>query len=309
MKITLLLSVLLFCFSSWARPEVEIAAVVEVSQRQELRLSDIVSVRNATSDMLNIMDRVVLREDSRDLLINQSIDSQEITKKLRDIWIQNRVAGAPPVFKIPAKVKIEFSARALSRQEFERKALNKLRVQCASCEHQVSIQSLPETEMRKWNVDWSPLAHAKGSFLLSFDDGSTQKKWISGSFKVFKKVPVAARFISQNEKLEVTDLSFENRDVTFAKDDILKTENLNESIASRTLSKGQIVWSSDLKKEPALKRGQIIKALIGSDDFEISLSVQAEEAGQIGDVIRVKNLETKKILSGVVIEKGMVRLQ
>lgn len=296
-------------FTLWARPEVEVASLVEVSQRQELRLSDIVEVKNITPEMLAIMETVVLREDSRDLLINQYIDSQEITKKLRGLWSQARGSGPTPVFKIPSRVKIEFSPRALSKKEFERKVSNRLRTQCPSCQYQVSIQSLPETEMRKWDVDWSVLSQAKGSFLLGFQDGTPQKKWISGTFKTLKEVPVATRFISQNERVQEQDFTYELRDITFAKDEILNLQSLSERLASRSLSKGQIVWPSDLKREPALKRGQMIKALIGSDGFEISLSVQAEEPGHVGDTVKVKNLDTKKILSGVVIEKGVVRLQ
>jgi flagella basal body P-ring formation protein FlgA len=66
---------------------------------------------------------------------------------------------------------------------------------------------------------------------------------------------------------------------------------------------------SDLKREPAAHRGQVVRALVGDQDFEISINASAEENGFIGDLIKVKNLETQKMMSGIVIDKGVVKVQ
>lgn len=98
-------------------------------------------------------------------------------------------------------------------------------------------------------------------------------------------------------------------DVTFAKDGSLRMEDIQGQMAARSLPVGSTVWASDLKREPAAKKGQIVKALLGDDSFEISVNMMAEDSGFVGDLIKVKNLETQKVLSGLVTEKGVVKLQ
>ena len=63
------------------------------------------------------------------------------------------------------------------------------------------------------------------------------------------------------------------------------------------------------KAEVQAKRGQIVKGTLGDDDFQISLNVEAQDSGYIGDVIKVKNLETQKLLSAVIVDKGVVKVQ
>jgi flagella basal body P-ring formation protein FlgA len=65
----------------------------------------------------------------------------------------------------------------------------------------------------------------------------------------------------------------------------------------------------DLKREPAAQKGQMVQALIGTEEYEISASMLAEENGFVGDTVKVKNTETKKILSAVVVAKGLVKIQ
>jgi flagella basal body P-ring formation protein FlgA len=39
------------------------------------------------------------------------------------------------------------------------------------------------------------------------------------------------------------------------------------------------------------------------------LNLQAEDSGFVGDVVKLKNLENQKVLTGIVVEKGVVKLQ
>jgi flagella basal body P-ring formation protein FlgA len=302
--------ILLLATSAWARPEVSIPAEVEISQRELLRLGDIVEVQNGDEALINMLNGIVLRPDARELLLSQHFDAKEILQKMRSALEENpELKKQNPAFKVPSVVKVSFSTTPISRQEVERKIINNLKTQCADCEYKISIQSTPTPSSKLWELDLAQLS-GKGGFMLPLRDGDAKSnKWISGTIRVSKLTPVTTRLIIQGERVQTQDLRMSMTDITFAKDGALRIEDIAGQMVSRSLSVGSPVWASDLKREPATKRGQVVKALLGDDTFEITTTMQAEENGFVGDLIKLKNLETQKVLSGLVIDKGVVKLQ
>lgn len=309
MKI-LIAALTLFSIQAFARPEIIIPSSVEVSQRPALRLSDIAIVKNGTEELLSQLQGLVLRDDARELLLSQHFESQEILNKIREEMKNNEtLKNINPAFKIPQTVKVSFAATPISKQEVERKIMNVLTARCGDCEYRLTIQSVPVPATRQWELDFTQLS-AKGGFLLPVQEADNRQiKWISGTIHVSKLTPVTTRMISQGERLTPEALRMSMMDITFAKDASLRIEDVQGMMAARTLPVGSPVWSSDLKREPATKKGQIVKALIGDDSFEISVNVEAQDNGFVGDLVKVKNLETQKMLSALVTEKGVVKLQ
>ena len=253
---------------------------------------------------------MVLRDDARELLLTQQFEPKEILGKIREAMESNEaLRKINPTFKIPTTVKVSFASAPVSRQEVERKILNVLTARCQECEYKLSIQSLPTPNSRQWELDFSQLT-AKGGFLLPLrENDERQIKWISGQIHVSRLTPVTTRLISQGERITAADLRMSMIDVTFSKDSGMRIEDIQGQLAARALPVGTAVWTADLKREPATKRGQIVKALIGDEEFEISANMEAQENGFVGDLIKVKNLETQKILSAVITDKGVVKLQ
>ena len=304
--------VFLFLLSAqaFARPEISIPASVEISQRELLRLGDIAVVEGGSEELLAALDAVVLREDARDLLLSQHLESSEILGKMRAaLNSQESLRRMNPQFKVPSQVKVSFASTPISKQEIERKIHNVLKARCNECEYQVSVQSTPRPASKLWDLDYTQLS-AKGGFLLPLRDGDQRQiKWISGTIRVSRLTPVTTRLILQGERVQAEDLRMSMTEVTFAKDGSLRMEDIQGQLAARSLPVGSTVWASDLKREPAAKKGQVVKALLGDDSFEISVNMMAEDSGFVGDIIKVKNLETQKVLSGLVTEKGVVKLQ
>lgn len=307
----LLAALLLFSLQAVARPEISIPATVEVSQRPALRLIDIVVVKDGSEELLSQLQGVVIRDDARELLLSQHFEANELLGKIRaEMQGNETLKKLNPAFKIPSNVKVTFAAAPISKQEVERKIMNVLKVRCSECEYRLSIQSVPVPNSRQWELDFTQLT-AKGGFLLPLRDGeeNRQQKWISGTIHVSRLTPITTRMISQGERVKAEDLRMSMLDVTFAKDAGLRIEDIQGQLAARTLSVGSPVWTSDLRREPAAKRGQIVRALVGDQDFEITVNVEVQDNGFIGDLVKVKNLDTQKVLSAVVTDKGVVKLQ
>jgi flagella basal body P-ring formation protein FlgA len=122
-------------------------------------------------------------------------------------------------------------------------------------------------------------------------------------------VPVAKKLIRFGERLQAEDLEMIETDVTFVKEETPEMNAIVGMIANRSLTPRMPIILSDLKREPAARKGQVVKALVGDQTFEVSINASAEENGFIGDVIKIKNSETQKVMSAIVIEKGVVKVQ
>jgi flagella basal body P-ring formation protein FlgA len=214
-----------------------------------------------------------------------------------------------PAFKVPSEIKVSFAAQPISKQEIERKIENVLKARCNDCVYNLSIQGVPTPESKVWEMDLSQLT-TKGGFLVPLRDGNNKQiKWISGNIRVSKLTPVTTRLISQGERLQAQDVTMSLVDVTFAKDSGLRAQDIQGQMAARILPVGTAVFAADLKREPAAQRGQIVKAVLGDDTFEITTNVEAQDQGFVGDLIKVKNMDNQKLMSALIVEKGVVKLQ
>ena len=90
---------------------------------------------------------------------------------------------------------------------------------------------------------------------------------------------------------------------------MLKIEAVEGMQAARYISAGQVLTYSDLKKENVVKRGQIVKVLAGNKAIEVSMSGQVEETGAIGDIVRIKNIDSQKMFAARVVDRGVVRIE
>ncbi len=77
--------------------------------------------------------------------------------------------------------------------------------------------------------------------------------------------------------------------------------------AVRDLPPGTVIRQHDLRPSTLVKRGQMVQILIGQGQgFQIAARVEALQDGRFGEQIKLKNLESGRILSGVVRGPGAV---
>lgn len=76
----------------------------------------------------------------------------------------------------------------------------------------------------------------------------------------------------------------------------------------RDVPAGQVMRSHDIRRAILVKQGQQTLMTVGSPgDFQISVRVEALQDGRMGEQIRLKNPESGRLLSGMVIGPNAVR--
>ncbi len=160
-----------------------------------------------------------------------------------------------------------------------------------------------------------PMSQSKPRGLLSFkvalfNEGQIIKE---GQTRVkvayFEEVLIAADRIGRHKIINSENCISKRMETTSLTSNPLTSENsLAELWAKRSIKKGQILSSGSVEKIPTILTGQGVSILYKSSILEISAKGKAMESGYVGDKIRIKNDQSKRILTGTIVDGETVKI-
>lgn len=296
MKKLVLLSLLMISQIAQAKSEITLSSAIEVSPREVITAYDIVESRNLNESALSDLKDIELGNAQ-----TKTITKLEIIKKFR---------GLEANFRLPAEVKILRSKSNVSRLEIERKIMNHLLAKCGTCEYRIQINSVPQNLLTDWELDMNVDFNKSTVMIPAFSTSTPDKKgWVVVELKKYAVVPVLTRPLKIGDVITEDAVTTEMRLMQSYQDTMMDVKSVVGMQAARFLTAGQMLASRDLKREQILRKGQMVKAIFGANALEISISAQAEEGGAVGDVIKVKNLDSQKMFAAKIIDRGVVKIE
>jgi flagella basal body P-ring formation protein FlgA len=230
--------------------------------------------------------------------------------------LQERVSADDFTFKIPNQMIFDPKRNLIPRMDVERAISAETQKQCGSCAVRLREVKLPDLngtneDFKSWSLDFSQ-ANLIGNFLapirVQYPSGS-QSYFVTGASEIFRRALVTRRTVNSGDRLNSEDIESKVINATYLKGSLLTEAEVNGHLVARALVLGQPLVSGDVKREPAASRGQLMKVIAGNEELEVTMQAVAEETGFVGDLIRLKNSETQKQISGKILEKGVVKLQ
>ena len=317
MKVLAALTISVFFSIAWAtiRPDITVNATVDVAADRPILLKDIATVGNVPSDIERQAGNLIIFES---LGIDQSLNLKNINvvKAIRNKLSESNALGTLAwTYFVPEDVKIKAHRNFINSQTVIFDLTTELKKRCGNCQIAIKDLKVPTikeaSEMKNYQIEYDTLK-LTGSFLLPVQvytsDSPKKTYWLTGSIRVSKEAPVTLRQIQFGEHITATDFKMDWVDITFVRDGVPTANEVIGQIAGKTFNVNQPIFKSDIKREVAIKRGQIVKILIGDEEFEVTGQGVSEEQGYVGDLIKIKNSETQKLLSGKVIDSGIVRV-
>ena len=134
------------------------------------------------------------------------------------------------------------------------------------------------------------------------------KPW-SFSIKSFKEVAVLKHAVLRNAILTEDDIVFQKFNVNRLSSGYF--DNINElkgKVLSQNLSEGAILTKHMVKTPMAIKQGQLVTLIAKNEAIEVRMEGKAMSKGAIGERIKVKNLKTKRIVEGIIIDKHLINV-
>ena len=127
--------------------------------------------------------------------------------------------------------------------------------------------------------------------------------------RVFEYVAVAKRKISRGQQLTKENVYLSRRETT--KIGGLSFSSMDDLVgksAIRSVLPNTIITEDAVEIPPAIQKGNVVKLFIKTNNFKIVTKGLAQQTGYKGDVIKVKNLDSKKMLYGKIIGPENVQI-
>jgi len=121
------------------------------------------------------------------------------------------------------------------------------------------------------------------------------------------RLPVAKRDINRGERLRPG--AYEIVERYMKRCPRIPGEDLLNFVAKRNIRKGELITRSLLRKEFLVRRGQRVKAFYETSSLSLSFETQALDNGYLGDLVRVRSPFSDRVLRGVVVGEGTVKIQ
>ncbi len=85
-------------------------------------------------------------------------------------------------------------------------------------------------------------------------------------------------------------------------------DELEGKVARRTLLTGRYIPQSSLREAYLVEQGAAVEVVFVAGALTISASAVTLEPGSAGDLVKVRNIDTGKVLSGTVMADGSIRV-
>jgi flagella basal body P-ring formation protein FlgA len=122
-------------------------------------------------------------------------------------------------------------------------------------------------------------------------------------------VAIAAKPLPRSKQLTKSDIFFEERDISKQfKGYYTKIEDVTGLLARTQIRTNTVLNPGQVHPPRLIKRGQSVDLFIKTASYEIHGEGKALSDGARGDLIRVKNSRSNKIVEGTVVGPGSVRI-
>ncbi|MDD2658617.1 MAG: flagellar basal body P-ring formation chaperone FlgA [Methylococcales bacterium] len=142
---------------------------------------------------------------------------------------------------------------------------------------------------------------------------NTENKWsisTSAVIKVYENVIVLTRPVQRGEIISRQNIAIKRRDISSLRGDFInQVEQIENKQAAQFIPAGVIVGSRNFIEPRLVKRGDKIVISALQPGFTIRMNGIAMMDGTKGQVIRIKNEKSGRIISGTVIEPGLVSVK
>ncbi len=163
---------------------------------------------------------------------------------------------------------------------------------------EIKLKDLPGTGLR---------SRIMLKYELHVDGLLIQTESIPVEIQMMKEVLVSKRRVNRGEPILLDDLSLEIRDVLGLREPpVDPSSDLSVYEIQYTLMQGKILTERNIRMRPVVDRGDIVTGWLKRGLLQINLKVEVMEEAAPGQLVRVRNIKSKKYLRGIVYDENSV---
>ena len=251
---------------------------------------------------------------------------QEMTRIINKDYIKLRIkqtkADISKVVLIgPEKIKVTRASREISEEEIreivEAFLLRRIQRRRENVELKISYNGkilVPSHKEISYEVIPFKALNQNNIYLLDviFKADSRIVEKIRVTSKIDRRIPVffTSRPIDRHQIISENDVFMEERRISDLPQKVIwELEDVIGKRARRNIPANTILRKNLLEHSSLIKKGDLVTILAESKTLKITTKGEAREKGSKGDVIKVRNLSSKKIIGGLVLDKSTVKIE
>lgn len=133
---------------------------------------------------------------------------------------------------------------------------------------------------------------------------------MSGDLFLYGPVVCATRKLERHQTLTADDCTVVRRNISMLDPAILtKAEEAIGKQLKTALQAGAVLYSQQLENPPLVKRGDLVTIMAQTGAVRVTVPGEVRETGALGDLVRVKNLMSRREIHARVLDGGLVETE
>lgn len=126
---------------------------------------------------------------------------------------------------------------------------------------------------------------------------------------LFDDVAVTATPLLKGQLIDVSAVRFEKQNVVRLKNGYFTRQNpLQQLQAGRNLARGAVLTPKNLAPRLLVRAGQQVTLVLSFNGLQVKSTGKALQSARLGEIVRVRNSQSLKIVEGVVSGDGLVQV-
>jgi flagella basal body P-ring formation protein FlgA len=129
------------------------------------------------------------------------------------------------------------------------------------------------------------------------------------SIDIFEDVAVTAKPVLKGQNIDHSAVVFAKQNIVRLKNGYYaKTSNIGQLQASRNLVRGTVLNPGNLNPRLLVRSGQVVTLVLNYNGLQIKSSGKALQSASLGQIVRVRNGQSQKVVEGIVAGEALVRV-
>ena len=165
---------------------------------------------------------------------------------------------------------------------------------------QISVKPLYQT---------TPIGRFAIVLKVTRPEAKVEKETIRLYISKFADVVVAGERIKRFDNISLALVSIERKDITTLRHDpLVSLKSVTNMRARRNIAKNRVLTKADIELKPVVKSYSDVHIIYVSGLCRITAEGKALQDGQTGELIRVKNKSSGKIVFARIVDKNLVQV-
>jgi len=153
----------------------------------------------------------------------------------------------------------------------------------------------------------SGLKGGKGVIGIRCSGGKPWKIYVPMNVRLPGFVLVASKHIARGEMISKNNIHLSKIDLASTRSGYsTDTKDLYGKLAKRSIRRGKVITESSLKKVKLIKRGSDVIIMSSNPAFRVRMKGKALSNGAKGEIIKVKNKSSGRVITAKVVRQGVV---